>query len=133
MAPELSPLLAQLAANLLALRARGNWTSSALAEQAHVSRRMLQKLEQGRVNASLHTVDKLARALGVTTASLLGKKPIARQDGEALIDPVLAQNLVAARKRSALTQGQLSERSDITRAVIAQIERQARDPSLLQR
>ena len=52
---------------------------------------MLQKLEQGRVNASLHTVDKLARALGVTTASLLGKKPIARQDGEALIAQVLAQ------------------------------------------
>ena len=130
MAPELSPLLAQLAANLLALRARGNWTSSALAEQAHVSRRMVQSMEKARVNASLHAGDKTARALGVKTGSLLGKKPLPRQDGDALIDQVLAQNLVATRMRLSLTQEQLSQRSGVSRAVIAHIERQARNPSL---
>ena len=123
-------MLAQLAANLLALRARGNWTSSALAEEAQLSRRMVQSMEKARVNASLHAVDKVARALGVTTGSLLGKKPLARQDGHALIDQVLARNLVAARKRLNLTQEQLAQRSGISRPVIAHIERQARNPSL---
>jgi transcriptional regulator with XRE-family HTH domain len=129
-AAETPHLLAQLAANLRALRAQGNWTSSALAEQAHISRRMLQLLEQGHVNVSLHAVDKLARALGVTTGSLLGKRPVARQDGDALIDQVLASNLVLARKRLKLTQATLAQQSGVSRAVIAHIERQARNPSL---
>lgn len=130
-APETSPFLAQLAANLVALRAKGNWTSRALAEQAQVSRRMVQLLEQGQVNVSLQAVDKLARALGVTTGSLLGAKPLARRDGDALIGQVLAGNLVKARKRLTLTQEQLAQRSGISRPVIAHIERQARNPSLV--
>ncbi|NIM42907.1 MAG: helix-turn-helix domain-containing protein [Hydrogenophaga sp.] len=123
-------VLAQLAANLRALRAQGNWTSSALAEQAHISRRMLQLLEQGDVNVSLRAVDKLARALGVTTDSLVGKRPVARQDGATLIEEVLASNLVSARKRLKLTQETLAQQSGVGRAVIAHIERQARNPSL---
>lgn len=123
-------LLAQLAANLRALRAKDNWTASALAEQAHISRRMLQLLEQGGVNVSLGAVDKLARALGVTTGSLLGKRPQARQDGAVLIEHVLATNLVSARKRLNLTQETLAQQSGVSRAVIAHIERQARNPSL---
>lgn len=119
-----------MAANLRALRAQGNWTSSALAEQAHISRRMLQLLEQGCVNVSLSAVDKLARALGVTTGSLLGNRPVARQDGAALIEQVLASNLVSARKRLKLTQETLAQQSGVSRAVIAHIERQARNPSL---
>lgn len=91
---------------------------------------MVQQLEKGHVNVSLRAVDKLARALGVTTGSLLGKKPLTRQDGGALIEQVLASNLVAARKSLTLTQVQLAQRSGVNRAVIAHIERQARNPSL---
>lgn len=117
--------------NLLALRAKGNWTSSALAEQAHVTRRMIQLVEQGDVNASLKTVDKLARALGVTTASLLGEQPVARQERNSVIEEVLAQKLVSARKRLNLTQETLGQQSGVSMYVIAHIERRARNPSLL--
>ncbi|MGC4394289.1 helix-turn-helix domain-containing protein [Hydrogenophaga sp. T2] len=129
-APELLPCLARLAANLRALRAESNWTSSALADQAHVSRRMLQLLEMGKVNVSLGTVDKLARALGVTTGSLLGKRPAARQASATSIEQVLASNLQSARKERQMTQEALAQRSGISRPVIAHIERQARNPSL---
>ena len=91
---------------------------------------MVQSMEKARVNASLHAVDKVARALGVTTGSLLGQKPVARKDGEALIDQVLAGNLVSARKRLKLTQQTLAQQSGISRPVIAHIERQSRNPSL---
>jgi transcriptional regulator with XRE-family HTH domain len=129
--PDKPPILALLASNLLAARARGNWTPRALAEQAQVTRRMIQLVELGDVNASLKTVDRLARALGVTTASLLGARPVARQETSSVIEEVLAQNLVSARKRLDLTQEALALRSGVSRFVIAHIERQARNPSLL--
>ncbi|WP_051756427.1 helix-turn-helix domain-containing protein, partial [Hydrogenophaga intermedia] len=46
------------------------------------------------------------------------------------IEAVVAQNLVAARKRLMLSQDGLSQQSGVSRAVIAHIERQARNPSL---
>ncbi len=102
----------------------------ALADQAHVSERMLLYLEKGRLNPSLITVEKLAQALGVETGSLLGKRPVARQEPEVFIEAVVAQNLVSARKRLMLTQEGLTQRSGVSRAIIAHIERQARNPSL---
>ncbi|AOS81740.1 Helix-turn-helix domain-containing protein [Hydrogenophaga intermedia] len=92
---------------------------------------MIQLLEEGLVNASLKTVDKLARALGVTAGSLMGRRPVARQEGEALIEEVVARNLVSTRKRLKLTQQNLSQQSGVNISVIAHIERQARNPSLL--
>lgn len=129
-APDTPPYLAPLAANLIALRAKGNWSIAALAEHARVNSRMIRLMEQGQVNASLDTVDKLARALGVTTSSLFGSKPMARQEGDALIKEVLSHNLVAARKALTLTQDSLGQRSGVSMYVIAHIERQARNPSL---
>jgi transcriptional regulator with XRE-family HTH domain len=130
LAPDTPPFLAPLAANLIALRAKGNWSIAALAEQARVNSRMIRLVEQGQVNVSLNTVDKLARALGVTTGSLVGVKPVARQEGDALIEEVLARNLVSARKGLKLTQDTLGQRSGVSMFVIAHIERQARNPSL---
>ncbi|WP_291023329.1 helix-turn-helix domain-containing protein [Hydrogenophaga sp.] len=130
LAPDTPPFLAPLAANLIALRAKGNWSIAALAEQARVNPRMIRLVEQGQVNVSLNTVDKLARALGVTTGSLVGSKPVARQDGDAPIEEVLARNLVSARKGLKLTQDTLGQRSGVSMFVIAHIERQARNPSL---
>lgn len=91
---------------------------------------MIQRLERGELNVSLGTVDKLARALGVSTSSLLGPRPVARREADNLIDAILAQNLVAARTGLKLTQEMLSQRSQVSRAVIAHVERQARNPSL---
>ncbi|WP_288254544.1 helix-turn-helix transcriptional regulator [uncultured Hydrogenophaga sp.] len=116
--------------NLAALRKQGNWSMRALAEQAQVTRRMLQILEKGRTNTALVTVDRLARALGVSTGSLLGPRPVARQDADSPIEVVLSQNLVSARKRLALTQEMLSERSGVGRDLIGHIERQSQNPSI---
>jgi transcriptional regulator with XRE-family HTH domain len=129
-ASEISPSRGQLAKNLVALRAQGNWSTRALAEQAHVDRRMIQRLERGELNVSLGTVDKLARALGVSTGSLLGARPVARQETDNLVEALLARNLVSARTRLTLTQEMLSQRSGVSRAVLGHIERQARNPSL---
>ena len=79
---DVPPFLAPLAANLMALRAKGNWSIAELAEQARVNSRMIRLVEAGQVNVSLNTVDSLARALGVTTGSLVGGKPVARPDGD---------------------------------------------------
>jgi len=128
-APDRSHSLA-LARNLTALRTAGEWSMRALAEQAHISEGMLLHLEKARINPSLSTIEKLAQALGVETGSLFGKRPVARQAPEVFIETLLAQNLVAARKRLNLTQEQLSARSGVSRPVIAHIERQARNPSL---
>ncbi|AOS82076.1 hypothetical protein Q5W_05520 [Hydrogenophaga sp. PBC] len=46
------------------------------------------------------------------------------------MEAVVAQNLVAARKRLMLSQDALAQQSGVSRAVIAHIERQARNPSL---
>lgn len=127
--PDLSYSL-NLARNLTALRTAGEWSMRALADQAHVSERMLLYLEKGRSNPSLSTIEKLAQALGVTAGSLFGKRPVARQAPEIFIETVVAQNLVAARKRLMLTQEGLAQQSGVSRAVIAHIERQARNPSL---
>lgn len=129
-APAKPPFLAPLSANLVALRAKGNWSIGALAEQARVNGRMIRLVEQGQVNVSLNTVDKLARALGVSTGSLVGLRPLARQDGDALIEEVLARNLISARKALTLTQDKLGQQSGVSMYVIAHIERQARNPSL---
>ncbi|WP_288251618.1 helix-turn-helix transcriptional regulator, partial [uncultured Hydrogenophaga sp.] len=129
LAPDPSYSL-NLARNLTALRTAGEWSMRALADQAHVSERMLLYLEKGRSNPSLSTVEKLAQALGVQAGSLFGKRPVARQGPEVFIEAVVAQNLVAARKRLMLSQDGLSQQSGVSRAVIAHIERQARNPSL---
>lgn len=87
-------------------------------------------LESGHTKLSLRIVDHLARALGVKTGSLFGKRPVARDEADGLIEVVLAKNLIAARKALVLTQDQLSQRSGVDRALIADLERQARNPSL---
>ncbi len=121
----------RLVANVVALRARGNWSTRALAEQAHVSRTAVLNLEKGQANLPLSIVDDLARALGVKTASLFGKRPVARDEMPGSIEVLLAHNLVAARKKLTLTQEQLAQQSGVSRFVIAHIERQARNPKLL--
>lgn len=119
-----------LVTNVYALRKEGKWSTRALAREARIGRNTVLHLESGEVHLSLHLLDKLARALGVKTGSLFGKRPVARDEEDGLIEEVLAHNLVAARKRLTLTQHQLSARSGVHRGVIAEIETQARNPSL---
>lgn len=130
-APTRLPPLQQLAVNIAALRTRGNWSTRALAEHARVDRRTVQRLEHGELNTlSVATVDKMAKAIGVRTGSLFGRRPLARRDEERLIEVVLAENLAGLRARQKLTQEALAGKSGVSMFVIAHIERQARNPTL---
>lgn len=117
--------------NIAALRTRANWSTRALAEHARIDRRTVQRLEHGELNTlSVATVDKMAKAIGVRTGSLFGRRPLARRDEERLIEVVLAENLAGLRARQKLTQEALAGKSGVSMFVIAHIERQARNPTL---
>lgn len=119
-----------LVANVIALRAKSNWSIRALAEQAQLSRTFVANLEKGSSKLTLRAVDKLAEALGVTTASLFAARPVTRGEGASLIEEAVALNLVSARTELNLTQEKLGQQSGVSMYVIAHIERQARNPSL---
>jgi transcriptional regulator with XRE-family HTH domain len=129
-APQSADPFDRLVANVIALRAKGNWSIRALAEQAQLSRTFVANLEKGRSKWTLSAVDKMAEALGVTTSSLFAVRPVTRDEAASLIEEVLALNLMAARKNLNLTQEQLGEQSGVSMYAIAHIERQARNPSL---
>ncbi|HEX4815957.1 MAG TPA: XRE family transcriptional regulator [Nonomuraea sp.] len=61
-----------VARNLRARRADRGMTLAELAERSGVSRRMITLVEKGEGNPSLATVERLARALGVSFAALIG-------------------------------------------------------------
>jgi transcriptional regulator with XRE-family HTH domain len=119
-----------LVANVIALRAKGNWSIRALAEQAQLSRTFVANLERGSSKLTLSAVDKLAAALGVTTASLFAARPVPRDEEASVIEEVLARNLITARRALKLTQESLGQQSGVSMYVIAHIERQARNPSM---
>ncbi|NUY04468.1 helix-turn-helix domain-containing protein [Paraburkholderia youngii] len=56
------------------LRAARAWSQEQLAELAGLSRSYVSKVERGTVVASLDTIDRLARAFGLTAAELLAQQ-----------------------------------------------------------
>jgi transcriptional regulator with XRE-family HTH domain len=58
-------LQARLATGLRRERARRSWTQEKAAELAGLNPRHYQKLEEGSVNVTLRTLERLARAFGV--------------------------------------------------------------------
>ena len=66
-------LLERFAANVRRLRAKRNLSQKALAERTGVSVSYVSMLERGQRSPPLETIEKLARALGVPPASLLGR------------------------------------------------------------
>ena len=67
----MSDILAVLGGNVKHYRARLGWTQEDLASQAGINRSYLAGIESGRRNTSARTIEKLARALGVSPADLL--------------------------------------------------------------
>jgi transcriptional regulator with XRE-family HTH domain len=65
-------LFHRIATNLREARQARGFTQQALADGAEVSRRMVAALEAGESNVSLATLDRLAHALGLTFAELIG-------------------------------------------------------------
>jgi transcriptional regulator with XRE-family HTH domain len=60
-----------MAARLKAIRERRGLTQEQLAEKSGVSRTYLARLETGRQDPTLSTLEKLAKALGVKVGRLL--------------------------------------------------------------
>jgi transcriptional regulator with XRE-family HTH domain len=62
--------------NLKLLRAKKGWSQQRLAEAAGLSYATITKLEQGRgKEPAIHSMVKLADALGVTLDDLIGRTP----------------------------------------------------------
>jgi transcriptional regulator with XRE-family HTH domain len=62
----------KIAMRLKQLRAKRGWTQEQLAEKAGINRGYLARLETGRHDPTITTLEKLAKALKVKTAELLG-------------------------------------------------------------
>jgi len=60
-----------LARNMLRLRKQRSWSQEECAERCGLHRTYVGAIERGERNVTLDTVDSLARAFGVSVASLL--------------------------------------------------------------
>ena len=69
-APKRQSLQWRLAQGLRGLRSRKEWTQERAAEQAEMNPRHYQKLEEGSVNATLRTLERLENAFGVDAREL---------------------------------------------------------------
>jgi transcriptional regulator with XRE-family HTH domain len=67
----MSDLLAILSKNLKRLRATKGLTQESLADACDLHRTYIGALERGERNISLRNLEKIARALGVSAASLI--------------------------------------------------------------
>jgi transcriptional regulator with XRE-family HTH domain len=63
-------LRSRLARTLRAHRKARGWTQEEAAERAHLNPRLYQKLEQGEVNTTLRTLERLAQAYEVDVRTL---------------------------------------------------------------
>jgi transcriptional regulator with XRE-family HTH domain len=68
----MSPTAKQMGMRLRKLRKARKMSQAALAERAHLTRAYVTRLEAGRQDPSLSTINALARALGVPMTELLG-------------------------------------------------------------
>jgi len=65
-------LLARFAANVRRLRAKKKLSQKALADKVGISVSYVSMLERGQRSPPLETIERMAKALAVTPASLLG-------------------------------------------------------------
>ncbi len=67
-------LLARFAGNVRRLRGKKRLSQKALADKVGISVSYVSMLERGQRSPPLETIEKMAKALGVTPAALLGAK-----------------------------------------------------------
>lgn len=130
-APFTEDLLRKLAAHIREKRQEDGWSIRSLAAECRMSTKTIRVLEQGQQRVpTLKTVDKVASALKVDTASLLGEVVSPRSASSAAIEHALASNLVRYRQMRHWTQEQLSQASGVGREHLAHIEREDQNPTL---
>lgn len=64
-------LLARLSRNVCAQRAARQWTQADLAKRLKVHKTLVSRIEQGRSNITIGTLEQIAKALGVSVIDLL--------------------------------------------------------------
>lgn len=64
-----------LARNLRALRLKRGWSQELMAEKCGLHRTYVGAIERGERNVTLDTLQRLASALGVTSAELISERP----------------------------------------------------------
>jgi len=67
-------LLARFASNVRRLRGKKKLSQKALADKVGISVSYVSMLERGQRSPPLETIEKMAKALGVTPSALLGGK-----------------------------------------------------------
>ena len=107
---------------LLELRDRRRLSREALAAKAHVSKRQLARIETEAVQVRRTTIERLARALGVDDAVILGEEPLPAADDEESPLEIDPQNLRALRKAKSLSRRQLAEKSRVSERQLARLE-----------
>jgi transcriptional regulator with XRE-family HTH domain len=70
--PSLMDLLTRFAANVRKLRSKKKLSQKALADKIGISVSYVSMLERGQRSPPLETIEKMAKALGVSPAALLG-------------------------------------------------------------
>lgn len=64
-------LLARLSRNVCNKRTARQWTQEDLAKRLRVHKTLVSRIEQGRSNITIGTLEQLAKALGVSVVDLL--------------------------------------------------------------
>jgi transcriptional regulator with XRE-family HTH domain len=64
-------LLARLSQNVYDKRTARQWTQAELAKRLRVHKTLVSRIEQGRSNITIGTLEQLAKALGVSVIDLL--------------------------------------------------------------
>ena len=107
---------------ILELRDRKGLSRQALAAKAHVSERQLARIETEDVQVRSATLERLARALDVDGAVILGAEPLPAADDEESPLEIDPQNLRALRKAKRLSRRQLAAKSRVSERQLARLE-----------
>ena len=107
---------------LLELRNRRRLSRQALAAKAHVSPRQLARIETEDVQVRTTTLERLARALDVDGAVILGEEPLPADDDEESPLEIDPQNLRVLREDEQMSRRQLAEKSGVSERQLARLE-----------
>ena len=107
---------------ILELRGRKGLSRQALAAKAHVSERQLARIETEDVQVRSTTLERLARALDVDGAVILGAEPLPAADEEESPLEINPQSLRALREAKRLSRRQLAAKSRVSERQLARLE-----------
>jgi transcriptional regulator with XRE-family HTH domain len=76
-----SDICARVGRRIKELRQEKGWSQQLLADHAELERAHLSRLEEGRREAGLRVLERIARALDVDVEDLVRRGPVKRSDG----------------------------------------------------